>query len=184
MADIKLMSNLNRMFDFCRNNSKRTGILTGTQTARAATQALLALQSDIEKLMAEEIEGKYVGSISYGSGYFPKVPWVALVSRGKKVSNFISTTICFGKQGNGIVMGAMLPKRRLEGDFKTFSHKRGECFVVDVRGASTAAASYPNKFINPKDVRVEDINISLIKTHLSESIAIMDAYVKKNPNRY
>ena len=180
MAEDKLMSSMNRMFDFCRDNSKRTILRTGTQTARAATQALQAIQKNIENLVAEEINGKYLGSISYGRGYFPKVPWVALVSRGKKVSNSISVTICFGKQGDGIVMGAMLPNRKLDGEFKTYNHKRGERFVVDIRGGSEGAAAYPLKFINPKDVLLKDLNSSMTRDHLIESIAIMDAYIKKH----
>ena len=54
--------------------------------------------------------GKLVTAVSKGQGNVPKVLWIAILPAGRTVGNSASVTICFGRQGEGIVAGLMVSK--------------------------------------------------------------------------
>jgi hypothetical protein len=93
-----------------------------------------------------------------GHSNIPKILWLAIVERGAIVSMNISTVICFGKNGEGIVYGNMEPTRFGVGIHDTVT-RTDKPLKIDVDG-SKAENKYNDKFINPKEMTYEELDIS------------------------
>lgn len=112
-----LIKYLNNILDFCSSNHNKKSIKCSSLQAKIATQHLLVISKHLKTKLNLD-ESKYDSSVSFGSGYFPKVPWVAITIKGKKVSNSLSVCICFEKEGLGFVAGAMFYEEKKRENIK------------------------------------------------------------------
>lgn len=102
---------------------------------------------------------------SKGSGKVPKAPWVAINLKGKKVSNSISFVICFSRTGEGVVLGLMSPSQ-YKSTFETVKRTKIEgSLLIDYKDLS----KYDDRFINPIELRFDDISIEKITNHKVDS---------------
>ena len=166
-----LIKYLDNVLDFCSSNYKKKSIKCSSLQAKIATQHLLVISKYIQSKLKLD-ESKYDFSVSYGSGYFPKVPWVAITVKDKKVSNSISVCICFAKEGHGFVVGAMFSEEKTEGKYKTV--KRENEFISLEGGSSRT--NYTNKFINPKDFYKDKYNEQDVFDQLKLSLKLLNEY--------
>lgn len=172
-----LINSINLVLNFCRDNNTKK-LKCSSMPAKLATQQLQVILKRVQTLLNLDIK-KYDINISYGSGYFPKVPWVGITPKGKKVSNSISTCICFSRTGEGIVCGAMFPEIKKKGQFVTVNRNlNGESYISLLGGA--ARTIYTNKFVNPVDFYINKINENDLMSQLSVSLKILDDYVRSN----
>jgi hypothetical protein len=131
----------------CSENANKK-IKCGSLSARNATEQLLVVLRQIRSISSLD-SSKYHITVSYGAGYFPKIPWVAITPVGRKVSNSVSVCICFAKYGEGIVFGTMLPRYK-----KNTKIERPKRIPKDkIQLIATAGRSYTNKFINPTELK-------------------------------
>jgi hypothetical protein len=166
-----LIKYLDNVLEFCSSNYKKKSIKCSSLQAKIATQHLLVISKYIKsKLNLNELN--YDFSVSYGSGYFPKVPWVAITVKGKKVSNSISVCICFAKEGHGFVVGAMFSEEKFDGKYKTV--KRENEFISLEGGSSRT--NYTNKFVNPKDFHKSKFSEQEVLEQLKFSLKLLNEY--------
>lgn len=169
------MSNLTKyldnVLDFCSANHNKKSIKCSSLQAKIATQHLLVISKYL-KTKLDLDESKYDSTVSFGSGYFPKVPWIAVTIKGKKVSNSLSVCICFAKDGLGFVAGAMFSEEKKEGKYKTVTREND---FIDLMGGSSRT-NYTNKFVNPKDFYKDKFEEDMLLDHLKASINLLNDY--------
>lgn len=173
MTDLTVL--ISAVIDSCIDNGKKKVIKCGSSSARLTVQRLLGVSRSIEKALKLD-PSKYSIAVSYGNGYFPKVPWIGITSKGKKVSNSPSVTMCFSPIGLGFVCGAMFYKRKKKGMFLT--SKRDGNFI-GLEGGSTKS-DYTNRYFNPRDFYTNNIQAEELLSHIKSSIKLMDEILGSN----
>ena len=173
----KVIKSIGLLLKFNSENAHKKPIKTGTTQAQLATQEIATATRHIAAILPPSVFEKYEIKFSYGAGCFPKVPWIAIVPKGKKVSNSISTCICFGKFGDGVVIGAMFPYPKKEGVYKT-TDNRTIAGRINIKGSSSGS-NYNNKFINPKDFLSSKLDEAKLLKHIRSSIEIMNTYLSE-----
>jgi hypothetical protein len=111
----------------------------------------------LNKAICDYPNSKIETIVSKGHSNIPKILWLAIVERGAIVSMNISTVICFGKKGEGIVYGNMEPTRFGVGLYDTVI-RTDKPLKIDVNG-SKADNKYNDKFINPKEMAYDEFDI-------------------------
>ena len=122
----------------------------------------------LELLAKNGVDGYYLKTGS-GNGYVAKVPWIFISKEAGPVASKIGITICFGRTGNGLVIGKMYPIGCDRGQKLRSANRANEGFI-DVDGDSINTR-YNNRFVSPTEVtlisedldKVEEIIISKIK---------------------
>ena len=170
-----LINSINLVLNFCKENNTKK-LKCSSMPAKLATQQLQVIMKKVQTLIKLDNE-RYDINVSYGSGYFPKVPWVGITPRGKKVSNSISVCICFSRVGEGIVCGAMFNEMKKSGSFATVKRDLLEKPYITLLGGA-ARTVYTHKFINPKDFYANEIKEIELIAHLNDSIKILEDYVR------
>jgi hypothetical protein len=149
------------------------GVKTNSMQAQVATQQLLVVAKNLKKLLPDEMFNNYQLKISKGYGYFPTLPWIALLPNGKKISESISLFICFGNFGKGLVIGAAFPYKIDEGKFKTK--------IRDEKSQESVKTKiYSDKFVNPAEFIIEDMNEIEIIDHIKASFLLLQEYNQEN----
>ena len=160
---IKTINNL------CSENNKKIVIKSGSMTANVTVSSLLALARSIEKSIDLDLS-IYSISVSYGAGFFPKVPWIAITRKGKTVSNSASVALCFAKTGEGFVCGAMFHKRKEDGLYQTIN-RSGKHIILE---GGSPKNNYTNKYFNPLDFYDGYTNAHELIAHIKSSIEFMN----------
>lgn len=115
--------------------------------------------------------GKLAITVSKGQGKVPKVLWIAIHPAGRTVGNSASVTICFGRQGEGIVAGLMVSKGGGHLHL-TPTQRRPQDININVDG-DKPGTKYSNSFVNPKEWLVQDLVDDQIIEHLLNSLEIL-----------
>ena len=173
----KVIKSIRLLLKFNSENVNKKLIKIGTMQARLATQEIATAAQHITNMLPPSVFEQYEVKFSYGAGCFPKVPWIAIVPKGKRVSNSISTCICFGKFGDGVVIGAMFPHPKKEGVYKT-EDKRTIAGRIDING-NGSSTKYNNKFVNPKDFLSSGLDEAKLLKHILSSIEVMNTYLSE-----
>ena len=106
----------------------------------------------------------------------PRVPWVAVLENGTFVANSKSVTVCFGRGGNGAVAGLMYPSSSsVRGDANAIVRSKNTSNVVNVNG-NNRGTEYNDKFANPKEFLVSNIDPHELVMHLRESLTKFKQY--------
>lgn len=164
---------------FCNEFNQRPPLRASSAYATAVRKDLTELGARIDQHPAirSRLGDKYAIFVSRGAGTFPKVPWVAIAPKGKKVSTSISTAICFARDGKGLVAGLMAPLNSGKGGYVLVNRTKQEKFL-DVNGSGTST-KYNNKFILPKDFFLEQFSEREFLAHLENSIKEMNLHLSK-----
>ena len=146
-----------------------------------AIQSLENIKNDIKTIINNNFaENMYDVSNSQGSPSLPRISWVAVTLRRMRVSNSPSYTICFGRKGDGIVHGLMLPAANkfesLEPIIRTNKPK-----YIDINGTKPGL-QYNNKYINPEELYEAEITPDRIIKHLFESIKLLANFAESQGN--
>ena len=138
----------------------------------------------LKKIFIKEIDfdqSKYHIKISRGAGFFPKNPWIAILKKGKKVSENLSVCLCFSKNGNGCVIGLMYFAESNNKYFKTVKRKKLNENFIDING-NNFRTFHNNKFINPIEMHIENLSELKIISHIKESIILLEE-IERNYER-
>jgi hypothetical protein len=129
------------------------------------------IATDLTTILSLSNFGKLAISISKGQGNIPKVLWIAILPAGRTVGNSASVTICFGRQGEGIVAGLMVSKGA--GHLHLSPVQRlPEEIRINVDG-DRPGTKYSNCFINPKEWSIDELNDNEIVEHIRNSIEML-----------
>ena len=170
-----LIENINAVLEFCALHHDKRTIRCGSPSARVATSHLEVIANQISKSLNDVLTDQLV-AISYGSGNFPKVPWVAITPKGMRVSNSDSVAIIFSDKGFGVVAGAMTYTNQ---NFKTNINvikrsKEPEKYIILRGGNKNRKRDYNDKFYNPMDfIKNEFTDVDLLN-HLRKSLKFLD----------
>jgi hypothetical protein len=146
--EIKIKDEIEAVLNFCNQyNKQNTPLVTGTGRVRIVCQHLNKIRESILAALPHSKFPKLDSSISWGSGKFPRVPWIGFHILGNKVSNSLSVVICFSRDGRGMVVGLM-SATALKTVLKTVIRDHNPGFL-DV--SSSSKTRYNNKFINPEE---------------------------------
>lgn len=150
--------------NFCRNYNNSPVLKTGSTESVIINKRLETiakhLHSDLDNVTFDY-------SFSKGSGTVPKAPWVAINLKGKKVSNSISFVICFSRTGDGLVLGLMSPSS-YKSIFETVERTKIDgAILIDHKDLK----KYDDRFINPIELKFDDISIDIINKHKKKSCA-------------
>ena len=121
--------------------------------------------------------------IGMGQGRVASVPYVVALPPGQKTSNGLYVVICFGKAGNGFVVGAAISvssvgKNPLLAQIKTI-HRANP--VIDVNGHAQSC-QYNDSFVNPLEIGVASIDEHGLQRHVEESINICKSNLAMGKN--
>jgi hypothetical protein len=157
---------------FCQKYDKNSPISAGSATANAVRRDLQNLAEDLFSSLNEiyDASKELQATFSRGSGTFPKVPWISVLPKGKKVSNSISATMCFARTGKGMVLGIMTPAGYSLESLPSINRTEMSTYL-DVDGS--AKTRYNNLFMNPKEFLLPEISKESIVKHLLDSVQIM-----------
>ena len=132
-----------------RKPAQRTGAGDGL--------SLRLLLGDIKTHLLEKINeddlGKLFVKTGSGNGYVAKVPWIFISKEAGPVASKIGVAICFGRAGNGIVLGKMYPIGVSRGQ-EIRSTDKGSADFIDVDGDSINTR-YNDRFVNPVQISVK-----------------------------
>jgi hypothetical protein len=162
--------NFKDVFRFAKIYSKsKTAISVNEPWGVFATQALEGIKRDLKIIISNKYDSfKFDISNSQGRPSMPRVSWVAITGSRTKVSLAPSYTICFGRNGDGIVHGLMLPAALNFTCLKPLERTKFSNFI-DIDGPNSEL-KYNNRFINPKEIPSTDFDESMIIDHLSDSL--------------
>jgi hypothetical protein len=119
--------------------------------------------------------------VSKGRGNLPKILWIAALPAGFSPADSLSVTICIGKKGDGIVFGLMVPQLGAFHDLDT--QKRIGPNIIDVDG-NNEALRFNNCYINPMEMRISELNETIIIDHMKKSIELLNKHIEAGTNSY
>ena len=110
--------------------------------------------------------------ISKGNGYYPKVSWVAFLPPAQKVTDGVYVGVCFGRDGNGVVVGCMASNSQKE-KYSTLEFCDRTGSPINVNGQHEGT-KYNEMFVNPVDYLIPNVNENVVVEHVDESIAVCE----------
>lgn len=167
---IELNKALIEIGGFC----SRTQDLTPTKSISPDAIRIKSILKDMICFFKDNLPNGVVKNLDFfyskGAIFYPKVPWLSITAKGNLPKKNLSTTICFARNGEGIVCGVLLPSMRVL-DFETVQRTNRAKFI-NVNGTNTPT-KYNNNFINPIDIYFSNFSESLLLSHITESIELM-----------
>jgi hypothetical protein len=168
--ELNIKDEIEAVLKFCEQYNKQlTPLITGTGRIRLVCHSLNNIREAILRALPLAKFSKLDSSISWGSGKFPRVPWVGFHISGTKVSNSLSVVICFARDGRGIVAGLM-SATALKTNLKTVKRDQYAGFL-DV--SSSTKTRYNNKFINPEEFFFGKFDLENLISHIDNSLDLL-----------
>jgi hypothetical protein len=168
------IENFSKLLRFAKSYEKSKAAIS-KQDIRGvyAIQSLENIKNDLKLFINNNFEeNKYDVTNSQGAPSLPRVSWVAVTLRRTRVSNCPSYAICFGRKGDGIVHGLMVPAAYSIDGLITVDRTSQELYI-DINGTKQVL-HYNNKFINPKELYEKEITAEKIINHLKKSLIILE----------
>lgn len=159
-------------------NSSNATVRSSQPAGRRAIQELRKFSNSIIEAIRNDINTDLSSYVSKGQSTLPRVLWVAFVPRGHRVSTHASIAICFGRRGEGVVLGLMEPAEmslRLAPLVKRTDKGTPK---VDVDGPNPSTR-YNNRFINPKEMLVEEFDEGAFLQHIKDSVDLLEDLTRK-----
>lgn len=164
-----------QIVDLCefadKYRTSRRAIRSSDPEGRKALVALRKLSKEIESSIDSRYVEVFRTVVSKGQSNMPKVLFISIIPRGKKVYESMSVTVTFDTYGRGVLVGLM----------EAASLKRGwlPCTIrtplspsnFDVNGPKKTS-HYNDKYINPREFQVETFEEDSFVEHLNESLAL------------
>ncbi len=135
---------------------KLEGTRTGTDDAKVLQQGLYKLREVVLSEVASRAAGDFHIRVGAGNGYVPRVPWIFVSKDPGPVSSNTGIAICFGRKGNGLVLGKMYPIGQGTGQTLRSKNRTDKDFI-NVNGVSVTTR-YNDRFVNPKEIHQKDID--------------------------
>jgi len=133
----------------------------------------------VNEYVRSKLESKFTNGLDYhfsrGAILYPRVPWVAITNSGVRPKDDISVTICFARNGDGIVAGLLLPPMKIH-EYKTKNRSKLKKFI-NVNGTNTPT-KYNDHFINPEEFHYTNFSDEKLMEHLKSSIELMRSSTK------
>jgi len=172
VSDIELAFNeVCRLCAQLANNQK--SIPTNSQYAILARRLLERFAAELRVSLGDLAWRDLEITVSRGQAVLPRILWVAITQRGKRVSESTSIAVCFGRRGEGAVAGLIdtSPAKNRAGFTPVKRTKIGN-IQVDVDG-NKQATSYNDKFANPREFVFGALVGEDLLAHIEESFRLM-----------
>ena len=151
----------------CEDNQHLTLKASAPEAFQIKDQMKIIVNGLVKQLQLDL--NRYTVHISSGFGYFPKIPWIGITYKKQRVSQNISICLCFSKQGEGLVAGAMSPYPINTGKKTTIDRNKSEDKFISLIGGDRRTTNYDDKFFNPKDFYKNKIVLKELIEHLKDS---------------
>ncbi len=162
-----------KICSFCARYDKTTrAINSSSEGARLAANLLQRFGIYLMRSLPEAADSRLVMSFSKAKPSMPRVPWVGLTPAGKFVSSSLSVTVCFGRHGDGAVAGVMQPSTVKVSGVQPVNRTTRNSLVIDVDG-NNPSTKYNDRFINPREFLVSEIDGADLLKHISDSIVLL-----------
>jgi hypothetical protein len=160
-----LTYSFNKICEFCKSYNESS---IPYKTSDKIVQDVIVEFRNVQRLIQNKF-GVYNVRVEYskGIGKFPKVPYICILPDSQSINDGVYVGICFGKRGNGAVIGLMQsitnPKELNRVDRIIQSNS------IDVDGISKNSR-YNNAFANPKDFLYNKFDENEFSNHLRKSL--------------
>ena len=152
---------------FSKHYDNQPALPSSSEGPKKTMAALEKLSLKITEKIAPELIDGFKIAYSKGAGSYPRVSWISIVPKNKRVSNSPSITTCFSRDGNGVVVGLMAPSNN-KMNLKTVLRTNGTTFL-NVDGMSELAR-YNNQFLNPLELYLNNFIEDKYLNHITESL--------------
>jgi hypothetical protein len=169
---MSITNDFNLIFTFCSYyNTEKRAISASEVEAQIMKSAQKRVVAYLQALLDYKgLADHYAVTNSVGMPSMPRVPWISIIRKKQKVYSYPSVTICFGRAGNGFVLGLMKSAGTNKFEFDTVKRVNKQNFIdVDSNREST---SYNNKFVNPSEFYKGEINIVELERKIVESLEL------------
>jgi hypothetical protein len=161
------------MCKFCARYSKSTKAINANSVdGQIAMHYLKRLAFRLPKVIPSFPEADFQVIHCKGRPSLPRVPWVSINPHGQFVASSLSVTICFGRNGDGAVVGLMNAASTPMHTFDTVIRTKGDSPIVDVNGAKQGTR-YNNLFLNPKEFLLDEFSAEELGIHLAASLDLL-----------
>jgi hypothetical protein len=167
----ELQETLIKVGEFCSRTQFLKPIKSVSPGALEVKSSLMRAIELIKGSLPEETLLNLDFYYSKGAIFYPKVPWISIITSGNLPKKNLSTTICFARNGEGLVCGVLLPSMRPL-DYGTINRTTSSKFI-DVNGTNTPT-KYNNNFVNPVDIYFSEFSEEKLKGHIVQSIALIN----------
>jgi hypothetical protein len=167
------LKNFSDLFRFSKIYEKTTKSINKNEPWGVfAHQALDNLSSDLKKFLAQNsLSNDFTTSHCQGAPSMPRITWVSINNPRTKVSYSPSYTICFGRGGEGIVHGIMLPANVNWPNLTPIIRDNKDKFI-NINGTKKELY-YNNRYLNPQEIYAEDFNLKILTEHIISSLVLL-----------
>ena len=144
MDEVRLKKLLIDVCEIAPITGQGSAVRCGTTTATNIVTTLKQLSAEIQRMLNSAVKLDLVVKPTTGNGYLPRVLWVAIMKSKGSVSSQTALVICFGKSGNGLVIGLM-PAQGFGSVVVRRSQRKKDTNFIDIDGAS-APSRYNDRF--------------------------------------
>jgi len=169
---MSVTNDFNLIFTFCAHyNSEKRAISAGEIEAQIMKSAQKRVVTYLQALLNYKgLDDHYAVTHSIGMPSMPRVPWISIIRKKQKVYSHPSVTICFGRAGNGFVVGLMKAAGTNKFELDTFKRVKKQNFI-DVN-SNKVSTSYNEKFVNPSEFYKGAINLIELERKILESVEL------------
>lgn len=166
--------------NFCEFYNNASALKTSDGQTAAVRTALQNLKNWAQSNFSQYDNVPLKVEISKGSGYFPKVPWLAILPPEQKVSDGVYFVLCFGREGAGGVAGCASSVTNRTG-LEVVQRSLNKPLVINVNG-DRPTTLYNDAFYNPLEITPVDFNEEVLKAHIRASLDQALSYIRTLQN--
>lgn len=158
---------------FSKSYNSIKGTVRSSQPAgQRAIKKLNCFADTLLEMVKNDLATDISVQVSKGQSTLPRVLWVAFLPRGHRVSTHVSVAVCFGRRGEGAVLGIMEPAGISYQVAPLVKRTENGNLQVDVDGP-TQGTKYNNRFINPKEILADKFDKEAFLSHLKNSVELL-----------
>jgi len=165
-----------------RYGKSKTAFRSSMGEGAVIVQYLEQLANELGKATNLSQYSNFQITYSKGQSNIPRVFWVGVVPKSRTVSTSMSVTLCFGRSGEGIIGGLMIPRAGIHHGLKPVVRSKSN-IIVNVDG-DKAGTQYNDCFINPKEWVADHIDADSITNHINASLELLSSLTTTGHNGY
>jgi len=159
-------------------NSSKGTVRSSQPVGQRVIHKLNRFSNAIMEMVGNDLTMELSTYVSKGQSTLPRVLWVAFLPRGHRVSTHASIAVCFGRHGEGAVLGVMEPAGMSQRLAPLVNRTANEGLRVDVDGPNPST-KYNNRFINPKEMLVDEFDEGVFLSHIKDSVVLLAELLRK-----
>lgn len=188
-ARAEVVATLRRICDFCQWDDQFAGgerqrILLrdpeGIRRSRALRADLGIVAGWLREHFSQYQGVSFAIAESAGQGRTAHVPWVCILPPDQNVSNGVYVALCFGRHGEGLVVGCAQSASAQRPDFPAVNRTEAG-FAIDVNGDGPGT-QYNDVFANPLEILATTLDEQRLLQHLRESLELAVAILGLDSN--